>query len=52
MKVWIVCIPGFEGDFEPIAAFSNEKKARDYIESKGFRSWSLDDLTVDNPEEE
>ncbi|PHM56536.1 hypothetical protein [Xenorhabdus hominickii] len=52
MKVWIVCIPGFEGDFEPIAAFSDMDKARDYIESKGFRSWSLDDLTVDNPEAE
>ncbi|MFH2498760.1 hypothetical protein [Morganella morganii] len=51
MEVWIVSVRGFEGEFEPVAAFSNEKKAREFIAENQYRSWSLDDLTVDEPEE-
>ncbi|WP_168162264.1 hypothetical protein [Morganella sp. HMSC11D09] len=51
MKVWIVSVRGLEGEFEPVAAFGNEKKARDFITEKQYRSWALDDLTVDEPED-
>ncbi|MTC32396.1 hypothetical protein GKR54_15045 [Providencia alcalifaciens] len=51
MKIWIVSTRGYEGEFEPVAAFSSSEKAYEFIKQKEFRSWSVDDLKVDEPEE-
>lgn len=52
IRVWILSVRGLEDELEPVAAFSSGIAARSHIKSKGYASWSVQMLVLDEPEAE
>ncbi|EOE6860031.1 hypothetical protein ACKS2O_002484 [Cronobacter dublinensis] len=46
-SVFVVSIPGFEGDMEAVAAFTTASKANKYLKSNGITSWAVEELKLD-----
>ncbi|EOC0210469.1 hypothetical protein ACI0YR_003956 [Cronobacter dublinensis] len=46
-SVFVVSIPGFEGDMEAVAAFTTASKANKYLKSHDITSWEIKELTLD-----
>lgn len=49
--VHIVSAPGWE-DWEAVGAFSTHEKARAFVDTRGYSSWSITEATIDSDEEE
>lgn len=49
IKVWVLSVRGLEDELEPVAAFSSDIAARNHIKSKGYASWSVQMLILDEP---
>ncbi|EJP5811090.1 hypothetical protein ACT0XK_004123 [Cronobacter sakazakii] len=45
--VFVVSIPGFEGEMEAVAAFTTYNKANKYLKSNGITSWAIKELKLD-----
>ncbi|EOT1204574.1 hypothetical protein ACNKCH_000922 [Cronobacter sakazakii] len=46
-SVFVVSIPGFEGDMEAVAAFTTYNKANKYLKRNGITSWAIEELKLD-----
>ncbi|MDI6469469.1 hypothetical protein QL203_17015 [Cronobacter malonaticus] len=46
-SVFVVSIPGFEGDMEAVAAFTTYNKANKYLKKNGITSWAIEELKLD-----
>lgn len=46
-SVFVVSIRGFEGEMESVAAFTTRRKAYEYVQRNGLRSWAIEELTPD-----
>lgn len=46
--IHVVSIPGFEGDIEPVAAFSDFIKAKRFVRKYEFTTRSIESLEIDS----
>ncbi|EOC1267543.1 hypothetical protein ACOZWM_003285 [Cronobacter malonaticus] len=46
-SVFVVSIPGFEGEMEAVAAFTTYNKANKYLNKNGITSWAIEELKLD-----
>ena len=47
MTIYVVCVIGFEGEYESIAVFSSYEKARKFVTDEKFTSWQIDSHVID-----